>query len=375
MPRNNIWEKVPSTTGFYRCKTAEGTVYRFRAPGETNWTRVPGHPRDVDAAKQWRNRFIGEDEAVRVKPMSTKLVDVAEAALRALEQNRRAASTMRNHRDNLRVHLKPLHNLKIQEIDRHVLIAKVVRPMEEKALSGSTIHNAMMTASVIFEYAVDCRPRLVTENPVRRVKGGEARPSRKTNKKRIILNRDQLATLLAAAYDPHRLVFATLAYTGLRLSECLNLRWDMIDFASRLIWPDGTKTEASKGSVQLSKQLASMLAAHKLACGRGDDQYVFVSDQNGDPFKCRNIQHRLETTIQRIQKTDPTFPMFTPHHFRYTFVSQLLRETGGDIALASSQARHASPAVTLAIYSREIAEAKDDRRAADAIDAALGSTL
>lgn len=374
MPSQNNWTKVPSTPGFYRMQVAGKMVYRFRAPGETTWTRVPGHPNEMEA-KQWRNRYLGEDESVRVKPTSAKFIDVADAALVALEQNRRAESTMKGHKICLRTYLRPLHNIAIQEIDRHVLIARVVRPMEEKKLSGSTIHNAMMTTSVVFEYAIDCKPRLVSDNPVRRVKTGEARPSRKTKKKKVILSQAQLATLLDNSKGTHRLIFATLALTGLRISECLNLEWSMIDFENRLIWPDGTKTEASKGSVQLSKKLASMLAAHKLASYSGHDtDYVFVSS-TGRRFDRFNVAHRLNETCARAQKTDPTFPSFSPHHLRHTFVSQLLFATGGDIGLASSQARHASPAVTMAVYAHEVSMAQGDRRAADAIDASLGSGL
>lgn len=372
------WQKVPKVSGFYRRETGQGIVYRFRAPGERAWTRVPGHPTENEA-KQWRNRYLGEDASTRVAPSSTRFIDVADAAINAKEDMRRSESTISGHRLVLRTYLKGLHNLKIQEIDRHVLIAKVVKPMEEgrigrfgKPLSGSSIHNALNTASVVFEHAMDCQPRLASENPTKRIKAGEARPSRRSVKKKVILSGEQLAVLLENTEGSLKLLLAVLALAGLRLSEARNLRWEWIDFEGRRIWPNGTKNRSSRdGAVQLSKKLTPMLAAAKL---RLPGEYVFP-DYQGASVKNRAIERRLENLIEKIRKADPDFPAPTPHHLRHTFISHLLFATNGDIGLAASQGRHSSPAVTLSIYAHEVETARGSMRAADAIDAGLGAAL
>jgi len=50
-----------------------------------------------------------------------------------------------------------------------------------------------------------------------------------------LLDADEVLRLLDAAKEPEKTLFATLAYSGLRLGEALGLKWRDIDFENQCI--------------------------------------------------------------------------------------------------------------------------------------------
>ncbi len=85
----------------------------------------------------------------------------------------------------------------------------------------------------------------------------------------IILTPEQAFTVLLSLPEPERTLTLLAAGTGLRISECLGLQWQDVDFANELIrvrrtWVRGhvgvPETKASKASVSMHSLLAESIA-------------------------------------------------------------------------------------------------------------------
>src|SRR5207249_1222521 len=107
---------------------------------------------------------------------------------------------------------------------------------------------------------------------------------------------------LAAATEPYKTLFALGSVTGARLSECLGLTWadvslDDLDAAEvhfvfqvdRAGRRQPRKTDESRRTVELPRQLAAMLARRKLASPHSSpDSFAFCT-RTGRALSQRNV--------------------------------------------------------------------------------------
>jgi integrase len=103
----------------------------------------------------------------------------------------------------------------------------------------------------------------------------------------------------------------------------------------------------------------------RLALGLGkpaDDALVFPGDDGGYQSP-RAFSTRWGRAVDRLKLPDVTW-----HSLRHTHVSMLIN-AGLDIVTISKRLGHAKPDITLRVYSHLYR--KDDRAAADAINAAM----
>jgi integrase len=158
-----------------------------------------------------------------------------------------------------------------------------------------------------------------------------------------VLGRDEIQRLLAACAPRDRLMVATALYTGLRISELLGLIWEDIDFdrgevhvraqlsrAHRSSPPRRavTKTPASVRDVPLLPQLARLLADHR-----------------------------------RRQRARPRAALLRPAPLLYA--SHLILGLRLDVAQTSSFLGHASPTITLNVYTHLFEKARHMREIRD----------
>jgi integrase len=202
-----------------------------------------------------------------------------------------------------------------------------------------------------------------------------------------VLGRDEIERLLAACAPRDRLMVATALYTGLRISELFGLTWDDVDFERGVIHIRAqlsrahrgapprrvrTKTEASVRDVPLVAQLAEVLADHRRRTlfAAGSD-WVFVT-ANGTPHGHRNVTRRGLQRAARIAGIDNgSGPALRYHDLRHTFASHLILDLGLDVAQASRMLGHASPTITLNVYTHPF----DDARHAREIRARVAASL
>jgi integrase len=171
---------------------------------------------------------------------------------------------------------------------------------------------------------------------------------------------------------------ATAPYTGLRISELLGLTWDDIDFDQGVIRVRAqlsrahhgappqrvrTKTEASVRDVPLVPQLADLLAEHRHRTPfAATSDWVFVT-ANGTPHGHRNITRRgLQRAAQRAGIDDGTGPALRNHDLRHCFASHLILDLGLDVVQTSRILGHASPTITLNVYTHLFDEARHMRQ-------------
>ncbi len=109
----------------------------------------------------------------------------------------------------------------------------------------------------------------------------------KTGEKRV-LTEDEITALMANAGDTFRPLVAVLIFAGLRVGECLGLRWSDIDegfiYVRRQLGRDrqtaDIKTAAGRRDVVLVPQLARVLREHRLAQRHSLDE-DFAPHQTG----------------------------------------------------------------------------------------------
>ena len=106
-------------------------------------------------------------------------------------------------------------------------IAKLVREMRDGGYAEATIAECLVVLRAMFRLAI--RTRTVTRSPLDELDPAE-RPRPKTGGAGRILDESDLALLCRYATKHARPLVVTLAYTGLRVSEALGLRWDAVDF-------------------------------------------------------------------------------------------------------------------------------------------------
>ncbi len=231
-----------------------------------------------------------------------------------------------------------------------------------------TINKCLTLLVMIFNYAE--RHRWVDHNPAEhveklRVPHDDAAAPLDSN----VLSPDEVARLLAAAEGPrrdrtgrlistnYRLLIKVALRSGLRAGELLGLRWADLDWHGKFLqvrraWREGAfvapKTATSARRIDLTEALISELREWRLACPIGSDDLIFPN-LDGKPLCHSNLLQRgFYPALQRAGLRQIRF-----HDLRHTFASLLLAN-GEDIVRVSRLLGHASPKITLDVYSHAL---------------------
>jgi integrase len=267
-------------------------------------------------------------------------------------------------------------------------LARLVRELRHAGLSESSIVIILGVANRIYRYAAR-RLGWSGTNPVSLLLPSERPKPSQTQRRRIFEGRE-LEHTVAAAPAPYRMLFTLAALTGARLSELLALTWaDVqlenlddaeIEFGAQVDRYGNRrpmKTDASARTVPIPKELALMLARHKLESRYSQlIDFVFCT-RTGRPLGQRNVIRALRTAQRDARDDDgnPTFPELhardaegrplpvprgavpSMHSFRHTAASRALLagESVDEIAFLLG---HRDANVTRAVYVRELADAR-----------------
>jgi integrase len=164
----------------------------------------------------------------------------------------------------------------------------------------------------------------------------------------------------------YRALFTTAALTGARSGELFALRWGDVEIPktgavsiyirrtvswTRLkdedmrprFFPPKTKVGVRK--IPISAELAATLRVWKLQCPLTDDALVFPA-ADGRPIRRSNaLRYGLWAALDRAK-----LRRVTMHSLRHSFASALIMG-GAAVTEVQSLLGHASPAITLRIYS------------------------
>ena len=156
-----------------------------------------------------------------------------------------------------------------------------------------------------------------------------------------ILTTDEVRRLLNnLTRTKSRLIVKLLYSSGIRLSECLNLKIEDLEMGNKIGWVRGGKGAKDRMFI-LSQEICDEL----LPFVHGRQGLIFKNSRN-NPLTPRNVQKIVKTAAIKagIRK------QITPHKLRHSFATHLL-EAGTDIRIIQELLGHANLQTTQ-IYTK-----------------------
>jgi integrase len=330
------------------------------------------------AIREARAMLAGRDGGERVVAASLTVDELAQNEWFPLLDSLVAAGRRsERHTDDVRgryrVHVQPhLGDMLLGDVEpRHV--AALIRAMRRRRPSPyaeATIANVLNVIRALYRLA---RSRgYVSRSPVAGLDSAELPRPRPAGVGRV-LDEAELASLVRHSRPGHQCVVTLLAYTGLRLSEALGLRWCDIDLVEGELhvcgqlqpasgdrparWVPLLKSAARARIVPLFPAVATVLVdqlAAEQAAGRGADTDLVFCSRTGRPLAHRNVAQRsVGGAASRAG-----LGKVTPQDLRRSFCS-LAGRRGVDPIEAAQITGH-SPAVWARFYARSFGKAQRD---------------
>jgi site-specific recombinase XerD len=159
-----------------------------------------------------------------------------------------------------------------------------------------------------------------------------------------VLTKDEIKSLIDACFnDKSRLLILLLYSSGLRVSECLKMRVEDLDFKEKVCLVKQGKGKKDRVTV-LSGTFAEQLKEYLNK--EGIDEGAIFMNKSGEIFSVRNAQKIVSSAAKRagIKK------IVTPHKLRHSFATHLL-DAGVSIRVIQELLGH-SNLQTTQIYTR-----------------------
>lgn len=261
--------------------------------------------------------------------------------------------------------------------------------MNDKNIAVNTLDNIHTIIHPIFDMAV--RDDIIRKNPTDGVMAEIKKNSGKNKGIRHALTVEQQKAFIdAIRYSPEYYhwypLFVTLLGTGMRIGECIGLRWKDVDFKHRNINVNHAVTYytrrekvcfgVSKPKTEAGTRLIPMMDTVYDALKNEYDRQkkdgfcvVEVDGMNGFIFSNKNGSlhnpHCINSAIKRIseshnareiidakkERREPVIiPHFSAHHLRHTFCSRLC-ENETNVKVIQEIMGHANIETTLDIYT------------------------
>jgi integrase len=336
--------------------------------------------RDEFLARRGRGEVVARDSRLRFGEAAEQWLNGPVLDLRQ--------STQAGYRNAVEQHLRPRYaNRRLDSITADDL-ASLVREMRQNGKSEATILVVLGVTGRIYKFATR-RLGWAGTSPTTLMLASE-RPKVSLAKRRPIFTGEQIEQTIAVAREPYRTMFTVAALTGARMSELCGLTWHDVDITDAdeaeltFGWQVDrkgnrrpTKTDGSARTVPIPRELAVLLARHKLAARETrPDAFVFAT-RTGRPLGQRNVQRALRQAERDATDCDgrPTFPLLhevdaygkpvkvlpgvlpSMHSFRHTVASRAL-VAGESIDEVAFLLGHRDATVTRTVYVREIADAR-----------------
>lgn len=378
--------RVRVERNIYRRLTGVFEVGFKDSAGVQRWRTVEG---GVTAARALRDELParrGRGEAVPTNPR-LRFGEAADRWLQGPVVDLRE-STQAGYRNAVERHLRPRFGARRLDAVGPDELALLVRDMRTAGKSDATIAVAVSVTGRIYKFAAR-RLGWQGANPTTLMLSSE-RPKISLAKRRPIFTGEQIEQTIAASKEPYRTLLTVAALTGARMSELCGLTWadvrldDVDDAELEFGWQVDrkgnrrpTKTDGSARTVPIPRELALVLARHKLAARDcRPDAFVFAT-RTGRPLGQRNVARALRTAQKRATTSDGvrTFPVLhqldenkapvkvprgvlpSMHSFRHTVASRALL-AGESVDEVAFLLGHRDATVTRTVYVREVADAR-----------------
>jgi integrase len=311
-------------------------------------------------------KHLGPVNSGQLQPESAATVtDYIENVYLPAAEKRLRPSTLRDYREIFHQHLKSrLGELRMrdfrtmhgQRIMASIPVVGHARLLRIKAVLSAAFTHALRIGV------------LDGTNPMHAV----SVPGRPTKFRGHAYSTDDIERMLIATSGVARVVIATAALTGLRLSELRGLRWSDFDgeniHVRRSVWRTivgPPKTEESEGVVPVLPLLQKVL--EKYRNGAPDDVYIFAGKRRGSPLNLHNLARRvIVPAFQKNPKLNAHWHGW--HAFRRGLASNLYF-LGVSPKVIAAILRHSDIGTTLAYYVQTPTE--ESREALEQIEAAF----
>lgn len=254
-----------------------------------------------------------------------------------------------------------LGHLPVQKI-KPADCGRVVRELRTSGKSSWTQHGVLITLGAILKFAADDERGIISASPTKRISDA-SRPKAENKREVYVPSAEELQTLIASTSESWKTFVLLLAFTGLRASEALGLRWQDIDTTAGVLHVRSQlgrngelcvlKTKAAKRDIGLAPELKKALAQGKLA--NAPTAFAFATE-SGRPRSYRNAVRAFTASLKRA-KLDTGEERLSLHCFRHFFASALIAN-GWDVVRVSKRLGHSKPSTTLDIYAAEFEKAQ-----------------
>ena len=212
----------------------------------------------------------------------------------------------------------------------------------------------------------------LVKNPL---EGLQLPPDKRGRRSKLVTTPEQFAQLLQLVPEPYSSMVYVAAWTGLRVSELIGLKWrcihsDSITVEERYSRGDWScpKTQASAATIgvephviariQRLKTLTANVRAgravrhYKLVKADGPDDLVFQSVKAGKPMSDGNVLRRFIKPAARKLGFSVDWRCLRRSHATW------LVQAGADPKSVQGQMRHSRISTTLDIYAQQVAESQ-----------------
>jgi integrase len=263
-------------------------------------------------------------------------------------------STASRYRSWLKNYIQPKWKERPLDQIRPLAVEDWLKKLSLAPKSKSHLKNLMR---VLFNAAMrwELIPYALNPMSLVRVKNGSRR-----KREPSILSVEQFREILEHIPEPFRTMCVVAMCMGLRISEILGLKWNVIDWEGMQMEvrqsyvygkPGDVKTLASQKSMPLHPSLADMLRQHqaKQTSPLNTEGWVFANPDTGKPYWPNKIQENW--LVPAAAKLG--LGRIGWHTFRHSH-SSLLHALGVDLKVQQELLRHADIRTTMNIYTHAV---------------------
>lgn len=223
----------------------------------------------------------------------------------------------------------------------------VAHLLHDRACQPRSVNRKLNGLSTFFECLI--RKEYITKNPITRLHRLKV-----IEQERVYLIAEEVEQILEAVKHPVVSCFLkTMAFTGMRVSECRNLQTAHINFQEGYIMVVNGKGGKSR-RIPLNKELAVTLRHYQATVRQAESPYFFALKSTGQ-VSAQYVNRLLREATKRAGITKHV----TSHILRHSFASYLIKK-GVHVAVIQKLLGHASLRTTstyLHVDDTELVEA------------------
>ena len=337
-------------------------THRKSNPWECRWTEERKHYsrsfRTRKEAEQFdaeRKTALNGNRGFRTKNEKITLDDCAEKFLSL----KKKPSTVLRNRDIYKRHIQPMFGAMPIRQFVHSDAQKLVDTWAELGLSARTIQRHLAVLSAILTLAE--RDDLVNKIATKGVNRPEAMEPH-----RYAMSVKEVLQLRSSIHPNYEAFVYTLAETGMRIGEAINLNIEDFDWKSGTLKIASAKTKAGIRTVRISATAKSLISAHIQKTGRSmanQTEPLFVSHKTdldtGLVVGARINYSNFRTRIFKVAASAIGLPDLQPHDLRRTAATLLVgSETPHKVI--QEHLGHADIRTTFNLYAQASEEARGD---------------